>query len=395
MRQHGAVSLRGGWEVFTVAVRLGLTSFGGPIAHIGYYRAEYVERRKWLDDGPFAELVALAQFLPGPSSSQVGAAIGFARAGWAGALAAWLAFTLPSAAAMALFAVFASSADIAGAVWVHALKLVAVAIVLDAVIAMARTLASRIATAAIAVASATALVLLPTSGVVQVACLAVAAVIGVLLFHRTAAPTVHALPISLSRGVGLALLMAFAALFVLLPVLARHGGVLAELAAGVYRAGSLVFGGGHVVLPLLQSQTVPSLVSEETFLTGYGAAQAVPGPLFTFATFLGQASAGAAGAVVATIMIFLPGMLLFFGALPFWRQVRSNTKAAAALVGVNAGVVGLLAAAWIDPIVTSSIAEPVDVLFAAALFALLRVIQLAPWIVVVLAVVASPLLALG
>jgi chromate transporter len=380
--------------VFAVALRLGVTSFGGPIAHLGYFRTEYVERRRWLDDGAFAELVALGQFLPGPTSSQVGMAVGYSRAGLPGALAGWAGFTLPSAVIMAVFGAIATGGGIDGdEVWLRALKLVAVAVVLDAVIAMARQLAATWPTAVVAVVTGAVLVVVPTSGLAQIACLIVAAVVGLLLFRSQANSEPGELPLRVGHRIGVVALTAFAALLAVLPLIGGLG-VLAELSDAMYRAGALVFGGGHVVLPLLEAEMVPDLVSETGFLAGYGVAQAVPGPLFTFGSYLGQVAAGLPGAVVATVAIFLPGALLLFGVLPFWQRVRSDARVQAALVGVNAAVVGLLGAAWVDPITSSSIASALDAGFAAVLFVALHFVKVPPWLVVVTAVLASPLLAL-
>ena len=381
-------------EVFTVALRLGVTSFGGPIAHLGYFRIEYVERRRWLDDAAFAELVALGQFLPGPTSSQVGMAVGYARAGLSGAAAAWIGFTLPSAVIMTIFGAIATGGAVGGdELWLRALKLVAVAVVLDAVIGMARQLAATWPRAVIAVITGAVLLLLPASGFIQVACLLVAAFVGLLWFRSKLDAQPGELPIRVGRRTGLMALTAFGALLAALPLISGLG-VLADLADAMYRAGALVFGGGHVVLPLLEAETVPNLVSETEFLAGYGVAQALPGPLFTFAAYLGQVAAGLPGAVVATIAMFLPGSLILFGVLPFWQQVRANARVQAALVGVNAAVVGLLGAAWIDPITTSSVTTVADAVFAVALFGALHFAKAPPWMVVIAAVLASPLLGL-
>jgi chromate transporter len=378
-------------EVFTVALRLGLTSFGGPIAHLGYFRTEYVERRRWLSDAAFAELVALGQFLPGPSSSQVGMAVGYSRAAWRGALAGWAGFTLPSATIMAVFGALAASGDVGDASWLRALKLVAVAVVFDAVIGMAGRLTTTRATAAIAVVTGVVVFVLPTSGLVQVGCLILAAVAGLLLVRSDQTPDHTELPLHIGRSVGTVAMAAFAVLLAVLPLVAGLG-VLAQLADAMYRAGALVFGGGHVVLPLLDAQTVPDLVSQNEFLAGYGVAQALPGPLFTFGTYLGQVAAGVPGAVVATIAIFLPGSLILFGVLPYWQRIRSDRSAQAALVGVNAAVVGLLGVALVDPIITSSVDTAAEVAFAVALFVALHFAKVMPWLVVIAAVVASPLL---
>jgi chromate transporter len=379
-------------EVFVAALRLGLTSFGGPAAHLGYFRTEYVERRRWLTDAAYAELVALAQFLPGPMSSQVGMAVGYTRAGVRGAVSAWFGFTLPSAVLMAIAGAFVVNGTIGGdEVWVTALKLVAAAVVLDAVIGMASRLASTARTVVIAAATTAALLLLPTSGLAQVGTLAVAALVGLVLFRNAPTAEPGVLPLAIGRKAGVAALVVFAVLLVALPLLSGLG-VLPELAAAMYTAGSFVFGGGHVVLPLLEAETVPALVTESEFLAGYGLAQAMPGPLFTFGTFLGQVSAGVPGAVVATIAIFLPSLLILLGVLPFWQGVRTDRRVQAALVAVNAAVVGLLTAALIDPITTSSIDSVRDGAFAVVLFVLLRFAHWPPWAVVLLALLASPLL---
>jgi chromate transporter len=377
-------------EVFLVALRLGLTSFGGPIAHLGYFREEYVRRRRWLNEEAYAEIVAISQVLPGPASSQVGFAVGMTQRGLAGGLAAWVGFTLPSALLLAGFAALAGTGRFDDAVWLTALKIVAVAVVLDAVLGMGRRLAATARTATVAVATFAAVLLAP-SALTQVAALAVAAVAGVALF-RDAGPSGPAeLPLTISRRWGAAALVAFVGLLVGMPLLASTG-TLAEVAAVHYRAGALVFGGGHVVLPLLEEPVVPELMDSSTFLAGYGMAQAVPGPLFTFGTYLGQVVAGVPGAVVATVFIFLPGLLVLLGVLPFWSAVRGNRRVQAALVGVNAAVVGILAAALYDPIITTTLVGPVEVVFAAGLFLALAFWRVPAWGLVLGAVLASPLL---
>jgi chromate transporter len=394
-------------EVFRAALKLGLTSFGGPIAHFGYFRAEYVQRRRWLRDEAYAELVAVCQLLPGPASSQVGVCIGYLRAGWFGALAAWVGFTLPSAIAMACFAAFVGSVGLAAqgavadAVWLRALQLVAVAVVLDAVLGMGRRLLST-APAFVTMFLAFLAVTVTASGYAQVAVLALAGFAGVVFagrFRLAGAVAQHA-PVSVSRRVGLTALAVLVLLLAGLPLLAEYGPrigltgqeTLLRLADALYRSGALVFGGGHVVLPLLEGQTVPSLVGESEFLAGYGFAQAVPGPLFTFGTYLGQAAAGIAGAVAGTVAIFLPGFLVLFGVLPFWERLRGGARVQAGLAAVNAAVVGVLAAALYDPLITGSVRSIRDAVFAAALFAGLRLWRLPAWVVVLAALVASPLL---
>lgn len=377
-------------EVFVVALRLGLTSFGGPIAHLGYFRTEYVQRRGWLTDEEYSEIVALAQVLPGPASSQVGFAVGWTQRRLPGALAAFVGFTLPSALVLAVFGALVTTADIAEATWLTALKIVAVAVVLDAVLGMGRSLASTPRTATVATLTFAAVLLVATP-FVQVGALLVAGVVGVWLFAGADARGPTALPLTLSRRWGVLALVTFAALLVVLPLLSSLG-TLAGLADIAYRAGALVFGGGHVVLPLLESQMVPELMDSSTFLAGYGLAQAVPGPLFTFAAYLGQAVGGPAGSLVMLAFVFLPGFLLLMGVLPFWSRVRGNERVQAGLVGVNAAVVGVLAAALYDPIITTTLLGPVEVVYAAALFVALHFWRLPPWAVVVAAVVASPLL---
>jgi chromate transporter len=382
--------------VLGVATRLGLTSFGGPVAHLGYFREEYVVRRRWIDEESYADLLALCQLLPGPASSQLGMAIGALRAGRLGALAAWAGFTLPSSVALVVFAYAVSDVAEPGAGWLHGLAVVAVAVVARAVLQMARTLTPDIPRGAIAVAAAA--VALAWSGALgQVTPIAVAALVGALVF-RGLAPRAASLPVPFGRRLGIAALAVFAALLVALPV-AR---ALAEsqalaLVDSFYRAGSLVFGGGHVVLPLLHAEVVPpGWVSDADFVAGYGAAQAVPGPLFTFAAYLGAVMQpepnGMPGAALALGAIFLPSFLLVAGTLPLWGLVRSRPRFAGALRGVNAAVVGLLLAALYDPVWTSAIDDAFDVALAAALFVLLA-LRVPPWAVVPIAAAAGAALA--
>ncbi len=376
------------WGVFLVFLRLGLTSFGGPVAHLGYFRTEFVERRRWLSERAYADLVALCQFLPGPASSQVGMALGLLRAGYPGALAAWAGFTLPSAIALVLFALgVAQAGDALPADALHGLKVVAVAVVVQAVWGMARTLCPDAARRGFLLLAAALALLLPSAWA-QVGVIALAGVAGGLLFRPTATAPDEPLPLRLSRRAGRAWLALFALLLVGLPLLAQtvHGPALA-LADAFYRAGALVFGGGHVVLPLLQAEVVPSgWVGQDTFLAGYGAAQAVPGPLFTFAAFLGasmqHAPSGWTGGLIALLAVFAPSFLLVAGALPFWEQLRRQARVQAALMGINAAVVGLLLAALWTPVITSAIHGLTDVALAAlALVALMRW-KLPSWAVV-------------
>lgn len=377
------------WTVFLIFLRLGLTSFGGPVAHLGYFRDEFVTRRKWLTENSYADLVALCQFLPGPASSQVGIAIGLSRSGYSGALAAWAGFTLPSAIALILFAMgITSYGDIIPSGVLHGLKVAAVAVVAQAVWGMGRNLCTDVARISI-MALATCFVLLVPSALGQVSVIAIAAIIGLILFKPEKTMAQDSLPITVRRRVGLFWLSLFFTLLIGLPLLATlYPTHTLSMIDTFFRAGSLVFGGGHVVLPLLQAEVVPAgWVSNDTFLAGYGATQAVPGPLFTFSAFLGssmnQAPNGWLGGMVCLLAIFAPSFLLVMGALPFWESLRQNLRTRAALSGVNAAVVGLLLAALYQPVWTSAIFEAKD--FGLALIALVALIfwKLPAWLVVI------------
>lgn len=390
------------WRVFLIFLRLGLTSFGGPVAHLGYFREEFVARRGWLTEDAYADLVALCQFLPGPASSQVGLALGLRQAGWGGALAAWLGFTLPSALVMALLGLgLVAGQGLVPAGVLHGLKVAAVAVVAQAVWGMARSLCRGPARLLLMVL-ACALALLWPGVVGQVGAMLVAALAGLGLWGRAGAmpapPSQGGLAAGVRPRTGALLLAAFAALLVLLPLAARawpQGWLV--LADAFYRAGALVFGGGHVVLPLLQAEVVATgWVAADDFLAGYGLAQAVPGPLFTFAAFLGAAAGHGAGgwlgAAVCLVAIFVPAFLLVAGALPFWERLRHNARARAALAGVNAAVVGLLLAALYHPVWTSAIHAPADLALALAAFAALVWARVPPWLVVPLCGAAGWLL---
>ena len=381
-----------GWErvrdVFLVFLRLGLTSFGGPIAHLGYFREEFVVRRGWLDEREYADLVALCQFLPGPASSQVGMALGYLRAGYGGALAAWLGFTLPSAVAMILFALgLTHYAQAVPAGVLHGLKVAAVAVVAQAVWGMARTLCPDARRVTLMTVAACCVALAPLAWV-QVAVIAAAGVAGLALLPGRELPLPEPLPIAVRRRTGLFWLALFAALLMVLPLLAHlTANPTLTLVDAFYRAGAFVFGGGHVVLPLLQAETVPrGWVDAQTFLAGYGAAQAVPGPLFTFAAFLGAVReippAGWTGGLLALTAIFLPSFFLILGALPFWAKWRHLRHTQAALAGVNAAVVGLLLAALYQPVWTSAILRPQDFCLALVAFVALLFWRVPPWAVV-------------
>jgi chromate transporter len=382
-------------QVFAAFLKLGVTSFGGPIAHLGYFRHEFVTRRKWLEEPSYADIVALCQFLPGPASSQVGITIGLLRAGLAGALAAWLGFTAPSALAMMAFGYGVTAfGDLGHAAWLHGLKIVAVAVVAQAVWGMAQSLCPDRPRVTLAIGAAVLTLLLP-SAVGQVGVIALGALIGWRWLPGDAGKTANAIHVPLSRRAGFAAFAIFVVLLILLPLAAGATQVHAiGLIDAFYRSGSLVFGGGHVVLPLLQQEVVPpGWISNDAFLAGYGAAQAVPGPLFTFAAYLGTAMQpspnGWLGALICLVAIFLPSFLLLFGALPFWNDLRQRADIQSALRGVNAAVVGLLLAALYTPVWTSAIGRPVDFAIAAVAFLLLVFWKVSPWLVVVLGALAS------
>ncbi|PLS02293.1 chromate transporter [Neobacillus cucumis] len=372
-------------EIWLVSTKLGLTSFGGPIAHLGYFHDEYVRRRKWMDEKSYADLVALCQFLPGPASSQVGIGIGVMRAGVLGGMVSFLGFTLPSALVLIIFALILQGLDIGNnAGWIHGLKVVAVAVVAQAILGMAQKLTPDLKRKAIALFALAATLLWQTS-YTQVGVILLAAIFGFLLYSKNNEAAANKNQFPLSRKFGVFCLSLFFALLFFLPILrevtSSHWIAVFD---SFYRSGSLVFGGGHVVLPLLEREFVPNgWISKEVFLAGYGAAQAVPGPLFTFAAYLGAVMHGWLGGLIATLAIFLPAFLLIFGTLPFWETLRSNPKINGALMGVNAAVVGILIAAFYQPIWTSSIVEPMDFAFAAVLFSLLVYWKLPPWVIVV------------
>jgi chromate transporter len=387
-------------EVAAAFLRLGLTSFGGPIAHLGYFHDEFVVRRNWLDEKTYVDLVALSQFLPGPASTKVAIAIGLSRSGYAGALAAWAGFALPSAIALVLFGYgVASLGNALHSGWLHGLMVAAVAVVAQAVLSMMRSLAPDRARATLAVAAAALVLALPSS-LGQVGAIVLGGVVGLLLF-RGAAPSGHvSLPHPVSRPAAIAAIVVFFAILIGLPfVTAVAPSHLLKLVDAFYRAGSLVFGGGHVVLPLLQASVVPpGWVSNDSFLAGYGAAQAVPGPLFTFSAYLGTVMGpppnGWLGAALCLVAMFFPAFLLVIGSLPFWDALRRRPFAQAALRGVNAAVVGLLLAALYRPVWTSGITDVGDFALGIAAFLLLFMWKTPPWLVVVFCAIGGEALAL-
>lgn len=390
------------FEVLSVFFRLGLTSFGGPVAHLGYFHEEVVQRRRWMSEQDYADLVAVCQFMPGPASSQVGMAIGLRRAGYPGMAAAWLGFSLPSVVVMVAFALgVAQAGDLSNTGWLLALKAAAVAVVAQAVLSMAKTIVTDKLRAAVALGACIA-ALLMSHPLMQIAVIVAGILAGVLALSRAQtrddAPPPH-LPEqpatqTSSKALGGVALALFGVLLLALPGLARAthapGATLFE---SFYRAGALVFGGGHVVLPLLEQATVPTgFVDHDTFLAGYGVAQAMPGPLFTFASYLGASATDVSwfwGATLATVAIFLPAALLVIGIMPFWDQLRSHPRAAGAVAGANAAVVGILAAALYNPVFIAGVSGPATMAVAATAFVALHSWKLPAWTVVIAAALTS------
>jgi chromate transporter len=383
-------------EILLVSTRLGLTSFGGPVAHLGYFYEEYVQKRKWIDEKGYADLVALCQFLPGPASSQVGIGIGVIRGGLLGGLLAFIGFTAPSVIVLILFAMILQGLEINDSGWIHGLKIVAVAVVAHAVLGMAQKLTPDIYRKAIALFTLVGTLLWQTA-YTQVGLILLAGAAGLLIYKKHEVEMeATTIDFPISKRFAVICLVLFFGLLILLPLLREVTSIdWIALFDSFYRSGSLVFGGGHVVLPLLEREFVPTgWVSKEEFLSGYGVAQAVPGPLFTFAAYIGAVINGWKGGILATVAIFLPAFLLVLGTLPFWNMLRQNPKIKGALMGVNAAVVGILIAAFYQPIWTSSILAPSDFAFAAILFSMLAYWKLPPWVIVVTGAVGGSFIAL-
>ena len=380
-------------EILLVSTRLGLTSFGGPTAHLGYFHEEYVRRRKWMDEKSYADLVALAQFLPGPASSQVGIGIGVMRAGVLGGIVSFLGFTLPSVIALILFALLLTGFDIGNAGWIHGLKIVAVAVVAHAILSMAKNLTPDLRRKAIALFALIGTLVWQTA-FTQVGVILIAALFGFLLYKQHEKDEEVSTRFPITKRVSAICLLLFFGLLLFLPIIREMtGSYWVAMFDSFYRSGSLVFGGGHVVLPLLEQEFVPTgWLSEESFLAGYGATQAVPGPLFTFAAYLGAVMKGWQGGLIATIAVFLPAFLLILGALPFWDSLRNNPNIKGAIMGVNAAVVGILISALYNPIWTSSILTPIDFALASILFSMLVYWKLPPWIVVLTGAIGGSLM---
>ncbi|HEX8806646.1 MAG TPA: chromate efflux transporter [Candidatus Aquilonibacter sp.] len=375
-------------DVFLTFLRLGCTSFGGPVAHLAYFQREFVERRRWLDDAAFGECVALTQLLPGPASSQTGMLLGWLRAGPAGAVGAWIGFTLPSAILMAAFALALPHASVKAG-WLHGLLLVAVAVVAAALVSLRNALAPDLARSLLAVAVLAIILLAPPLPIVTPLVIAGAALVGLLLPHvpATAEPKVD---LHVSRSAGIVALALLGVTFVALGIWATTGSHFAILTNTLFRIGSLVFGGGHVVLPLLQTQAVAAgIVDSRTILAGYATAQAMPGPLFSIGSYVGasawKSSLSVPGAVAGTVAIFAPSFFLLAGIAPFYRQLASNARFRAALAGANAGVVGLLAAAFVTPIFVTGVRTALDGAAALVAFAAIQYAKVPAWVMVILA----------
>ncbi|MFP9129627.1 chromate transporter [Niallia sp. BSM11] len=381
-------------EILLVSSKLGFTSFGGPIAHLGYFHNEYIRKRKWMDEKSYADLVALCQFLPGPASSQVGIGIGVLRGGILGGIVSFIGFTLPSVLALIIFALFLRGRFVGEADWIHGLKIVAVAVVAQAILGMAKSLTPDIKRKTIALLSLVG-TLIWQSVFTQIGVILLSAIIGFLLYRSQPDNDYKTkLQFSISKWLSICCLIVFFSLLFLLPLLREiTSSNWIAIFDSFYRSGSLVFGGGHVVLPLLQNELIPAgWLNKGEFLAGYGAAQAVPGPLFTFAAYLGTVIYGWQGGLFATFAIFLPGFLLIVGFLPFWDLLRRNPKINGALMGVNAAVVGILIAAFYDPIWTSSILSPPDFALAAILFSLLVYWKVPPWVIVITGAIGGSLI---
>ncbi|REH76625.1 chromate efflux transporter [Staphylococcus felis] len=377
------------FRLFLIALRLGCTSFGGPTAHLGYFYDEYVKKRRWLSDEAYTNLVALCQFLPGPASSQVGFGVGVAQAGLLGGVVSFIGFTLPSALVLMIFAGLLLKMNF-DMTWVQGLKIVAVAVVLNAILGMAQKLLPDVKTKLMALFTlvVTVLVTHPAS---QVIALIIVGVVSIMLFKDVQTQTTHLQLFKIRKTVGMGALVLFLVLLIVLPIL----NVISQskwiaMIDSFYRAGALVFGGGHVVLPLLKEEfVVTHMISANDFITGYALAQAVPGPLFTFGSYIGTVVGGWLGGIVATLAIFLPAFLLLIGVLPFWEQLQKNRLIRKALKGVGAGVVGILIAAFYDPIVMSTIHSHIDFVFAAILFVLLAYCRVPSWAIVILGLVGG------
>ncbi len=379
-------------EILAASTKLGLTSFGGPAAHIGYFRDEYVEKRKWLDDKLYADLVALCQFLPGPASSQVGISVGMLRGGLLGGLISWIGFTLPSVLLLMAFAWIITQTGSFDSGWIQGLKIVAVAVVAHALMGMSKSLTPDRPRITVAMIAAGATLLIPTAWG-QIMIIILAGLFGLLYYRHEKAPEAVEMPLQFGKRTGIVAWILFFALLMLLPIFRPFVQATWYAIFDIfYRVGSIVFGGGHVVLPMLEREVVPEgWMSSEAFIAGYGAAQAVPGPLFTLSGYLGQLMGSFSGAAIAVVAMFLPSFLLVIGTLPFWSIIRTKPRIQAALKGVNASVVGILLAALYDPVFTSAVHDPIDFVIVLISFTLLVFYKLSPWIVVVITAILGAL----
>lgn len=380
-------------EILLASTKLGLTSFGGPVAHLAYFKDEYIDRRKWLNDKTYADLIALCQFLPGPASSQVGISIGILRGGILGGITSFLGFTLPSVIVLVIFALLYQNFTLDDAGFIHSLKVVAAAVVLHALIGLGKKLTPDKSRIAIALAAALIMLLYPSAWI-QIIIILAAGMLGLTLFKNKAESKIEPFPVNISKKTGIISLTILAVSLISLPILTNAvNNPLLNIFDIFFRVGSLVFGGGHVVLPMIERELVPQgLLSPDAFLAGYGMAQAVPGPLFTFSSYLGTMMEGVTGAVVATIAIFLPSFLLIIGAFPFLSELRKRASFQGILMGVNASVVGILLAAFYDPVIQSSIFDGSDFALGVILFALLNIWKVPAWLIVILGVVGGYIL---
>ncbi|CQR47147.1 Chromate transport protein [Paraliobacillus sp. PM-2] len=380
-------------EIFLISTKLGLTSFGGPIAHLAYFKDEYIDRRKWLDDRTYADIIAICQFLPGPASSQVGISIGMLRGGVMGGFISWLGFTMPSVIVLVLFGLMYQTFSLDDAGFIHSLKIVAAAVVLHALIGLGKKLTPDKPRLAIALTAAIIMLLYPSAWM-QIVIILGAGFVGLKWFEHKSKSKVQPLSIKISKKMGLTALGILISLLVVVPILNRlSDNPFLHIFDVFFRVGSLVFGGGHVVLPMIEREIVPTgLLTANEFLAGYGMAQAVPGPLFTFSSYLGTMLEGITGAIIATIGIFLPSFLLIIAALPFLNELRNRSVFQSILMGVNASVVGILLAAFYNPVISSSIFDASDFALAALLFGLLNIWKVPAWLIVILGVVGGYLI---
>lgn len=374
------------FTIFLVALKLGFLSFGGPTAHLGYFYDEYVKKRKWLSEQEYSDLVALCQFLPGPASSQVGIGIGTIRGGVFGGILAFLGFTMPSVIILMIFSSFFVSQH-AEFTWMQGLKLVAVAVVAQAILGMGKKLTTTKTTIVLAIFVLTISLLMPQIYMPVIA-LSLTGIYGLFFLKPSTLPKNDSKAFQLPKHLSFISLSLFTLLLITLPILSKAtDNVWVKMFDSFYRSGSLVFGGGHVVLPLLEKEFVPSgLISSHDFIAGYAASQAVPGPLFTFASYIGMTIEGILGGLLATFAIFLPAFLLLFGVLPFWDHLKSNKYAAGFLKGISAGVVGILISAFYQPIFTTTIKQPLDFVFASILFVLLMYFKVPSWVIVLMGI---------